>query len=389
MLSSSGTLAFSTTVTTNPTLGGLILTSNRAGVVGLQTAVFLLEAGYNVTIVAKHFPGDQTIEYTSPWAGAQWRPHSTVDEPEQCKWDLETYEHLMSIIKEEGNHESSRDLPKSGTSPHPPTNVWFSQLVPSFRYRDNIPPKTVGLPDHTNVSGASFRTICINSTAYLHYLLARATSLGAHTLRRSLPTTSGLKAALDDLSTTTLPSPISAVVNATGLSALALVPDPNVYPIRGQTVLVRGEARAAVSLERGATASSPESVSYAIPRPGSGTTVLGGTKEAGRWTAEAEKETTAEILERCRALVPELLTGVGREGRMEFEVVDECVGLRPGRKGGPRVEGEWLSVEGGKDVWVVHEYGHAGGGYQNSVGSARKAVKLVGEGAKGRNRSRL
>lgn len=38
-----------------------------AGVIGLQTAISLLEAGYKVTIVAKHFPGDLSIEYTSPW----------------------------------------------------------------------------------------------------------------------------------------------------------------------------------------------------------------------------------------------------------------------------------------------------------------------------------
>ena len=27
----------------------------------------------------------------------------------------------------------------------------------------------------------------------------------------------------------------------------------------------------------------------------------------------------------------------------------------------------------------MHSYGHAGAGYQNSVGSARKVVRLVGE----------
>lgn len=39
----------------------------RAGIIGLQTSVKLLEAGYDVTIVAKHLPGDTSTEYTSPW----------------------------------------------------------------------------------------------------------------------------------------------------------------------------------------------------------------------------------------------------------------------------------------------------------------------------------
>lgn len=38
-----------------------------AGVIGLTNAVLLAEAGYVVTVIAAHVPGDQSIEYTSPW----------------------------------------------------------------------------------------------------------------------------------------------------------------------------------------------------------------------------------------------------------------------------------------------------------------------------------
>jgi glycine/D-amino acid oxidase-like deaminating enzyme len=44
-----------------------------AGVVGLTTALLLQQRGYDVTIVAEHFPGDKSIEYTSPVAGARWK----------------------------------------------------------------------------------------------------------------------------------------------------------------------------------------------------------------------------------------------------------------------------------------------------------------------------
>jgi D-amino-acid oxidase len=44
------------------------LTTIRAGVIGLQTANTLLDAGHKVTILAKHWPGDESIEYTSPWS---------------------------------------------------------------------------------------------------------------------------------------------------------------------------------------------------------------------------------------------------------------------------------------------------------------------------------
>lgn len=41
-----------------------------AGVIGITTALALKRNGYkNVTVVAKHIPGDKSIEYTSPFAG--------------------------------------------------------------------------------------------------------------------------------------------------------------------------------------------------------------------------------------------------------------------------------------------------------------------------------
>jgi glycine/D-amino acid oxidase-like deaminating enzyme len=61
----------------------------------------LLEAGYDVTIVAKHFPGDQSIEYTSPWAGAQWRTHASPSDEEQKAWDIASYKHWYEIVQRE------------------------------------------------------------------------------------------------------------------------------------------------------------------------------------------------------------------------------------------------------------------------------------------------
>lgn len=64
-------------------------------------------------------------------------------------------------------------------------------------------------------------------------------------------------------------------------------------------------------------------------------------------------QTTREILDGCKELAPQLLNENG-----EFEILRVQCGLRPARKGGPRVEGEMV---GGK--WkIVHAYGHAGAG---------------------------
>lgn len=79
-------------------------------------------------------------------------------------------------------------------------------------------------------------------------------------------------------------------------------------------------------------------------------------------------ETTNAILKGCKSLAPELLAPDG-----SFEILRVQCGLRPARKGGPRVEVEL--VDG--IYKIVHSYGHAGAGYQNAIGSARKVVRLV------------
>lgn len=55
--------------------GAHVLNSSSAGVSGLTTAFQLSKHDeFKVTIVAKHMPGDNDIEYASPLAGANYLP---------------------------------------------------------------------------------------------------------------------------------------------------------------------------------------------------------------------------------------------------------------------------------------------------------------------------
>ena len=48
-----------------------LLLKKGSGVSGLTSALELLQAGYkDVTVIGQYIPGDKTIGYTSPWAGA-------------------------------------------------------------------------------------------------------------------------------------------------------------------------------------------------------------------------------------------------------------------------------------------------------------------------------
>lgn len=138
------------------------------------------------------------------------------------------------------------------------------------------------------------------------------------------------------------------------------------YPIRGQTVLVRNDAPGNFSLS--GTDDGPDEGAYLMSRAAGGGTILGGCTQKGVWNGEVDSEMTRRIMKRAVALCPALGTVE------ELDVVRCGVGLRPAREGGVRVERE--TVEGYR---VVHNYGHAGYGYQCSYGCANEAVRLVEE----------
>jgi hypothetical protein len=206
--------------------------------------------------------------------------------------------------------------------------------------------------------GQQYDSIMINVPEYLKYLLSTVESLGVTTIRATLPSSTSLIGTLtttkevlrDKLGT----DDVTAFVNATGLSARSLVPDSKVFPVRGQTVTVAGSAKRITTVNH-APRDGNEHITYVLPRPNSRTTVLGGTKQAGDWTAEVDGKTTEDILQRAKEFAPELLNEKG-----EFDIISVQVGLRPGRKGGARVEIEEIG-----SYLVCHAYGHGGAGYVN------------------------
>ena len=94
---------------------------------------------------------------------------------------------------------------------------------------------------------------------------------------------------------------------------------------------------------------------------------------------------TTEILERCLALAPELIPPEIREKRegtiedLRALIVEEGCGFRPSRKGGISFDTQWVKGPNG-EIPVISNYGHGGGGYQSSWGSATVAVERL-EGA--------
>jgi D-amino-acid oxidase len=70
-----------------------------AGVIGLTSSIVLAHTypSATITVVAKHFPGDRSIEYTSPWAGANWSSMAHDNGPLE-KLDEATFKKFGKLI---------------------------------------------------------------------------------------------------------------------------------------------------------------------------------------------------------------------------------------------------------------------------------------------------
>ncbi|KAJ7484457.1 D-amino-acid oxidase [Mycena latifolia] len=353
-----------------------------AGVVGLSAAIRAQEAGFNVTIFAETFPGDKkSIKYTSCWAAAN---HISVATTNALLHQLEreTLTVFLGLMKED-------PLVPVMVRPHIVYTQTFgpkdqkqtdhlSQCYPDFRIMD---PSE--LPEGV-VHGGVFSTICIDVPRYLPYLMNRFLSAGGRAFRATLPSLSALLSEKDRPSLAAFPpaatsSPPSfspaAVINCTGIGALSIgdVLDTDVYPTHGEVLIVR-----APWIHHGLACFYADGhMTYIIPRQ-SGDVILGGTFQVDDWHPTSRPETVKLIKERGIAAYPELLPPDKREARNvdDLDVVEECVGLRPTRKGGVRLETTSLTV-GEKKVPIVHNYGHGGAGYQSSWGSAKAAVDLL------------
>eukprot|EP00118_Oscarella_pearsei_P014503 m.124435 g.124435 ORF g.124435 m.124435 type:complete len:282 (+) comp37849_c0_seq9:591-1436(+) len=150
------------------------------------------------------------------------------------------------------------------------------------------------------------------------------------------------------------------VVNCSGLGAMELCQDYDVEPIRGQIVRVK-----APWIKQFFIYNSGQEKLYIVPCVDF--VVLGGTKQHGNWDRTVNPEDRKYILDQCYKIEPSL---------QKAPIVGEWVGLRPGRKSGPRVQLENFTC-GDSSIQVVHNYGHGGSGLTYHWGCAEEVTKLA------------
>ncbi|KAG8216514.1 hypothetical protein J3R82DRAFT_6630 [Butyriboletus roseoflavus] len=257
-------------------------------------------------------------------------------------------------------------------------NIQFRYLSPY----ELIPGATLGY---------TFCTITITPSLYLLYLLSCYLENGGGVLQATVehinqvleegiaPFVRDPVGATCNIGTSTLKFDAIFVCTGLGSRFLGGVEDHCVYPLRGETVLLRAPW---VCFGR-SFEGKDGTYTYVMSRE-NGDVLIGGTKTPNDWSATPRPDTTTDILTRAFALVPELAppnVSSPTVDDLRPLVIEVGCGLRPAREGGIRLEVERVASpdQQGKMVAVVFNYGHAGYGYISSWGSASVAVGLLEE----------
>jgi D-amino-acid oxidase len=316
------------------------LTIIGCGVIGLTSGIRLLEARYDVTIVARHLPPSTT----SNVAAAVWFPFHVCPYDRALAWSRRSLDVFYELAQDPAAGISLMPFITLFEQPEP--DPWWCEAVRFFcrPAADDLPPGYV--------DGHVAEVPLIETPVHMAWLVERFRALGGRIEQREV-TDLRQEAGQRGL-----------VINCTGLGARDLAADPGVYPIRGQiarTTRPAGIDRVMFD-EHGRLA-----LAYVIPRREA--VIVGGTTGEGDWNPAVDESTAAEILAKGVELAP-MLAGA--------EVLEHLVGLRPGRAE-VRLEAEELD-----GVTVIHNYGHGGGGFTLSWGCADEVVALVKEATQGK-----
>lgn len=305
-----------------------------AGVQGLTCGVVLAEAGIRVRIRTAEAPRATT----SAAAGAMWGPAMAEPAEKTRHWSARSHAEFTALAgaSDTGVHlANGRIAARSHLGDEIPAEA---ELISDLR---RCGPDD--LPDGF-IDGFRGTVPLIDMPRYLDYLVARFRDAGGEIQRSAVRSCAE---AIDES---------SAVVNCSGIGAHELVGDPGVHPVFGQLAVVRNPGVEDYFIE---LTGDGEFVSA---MPHGDRLLLGGVKFAQDWGPGPRPGVREAILRRCAVLDPRLA---------EAEVLEDLVGLRPGR-GSVRVQ-----LERYAGARIVHNYGHGGNGVTLSWGCAYEVAELL------------
>jgi D-amino-acid oxidase len=319
--------------TPSPTRAEVVVVG--AGVIGLTTAVVLSTAGWRTEV----WTADDPAETPSARAAAVWTPMTQAPLDTSLAWAARSLREFCGLSR----------VPDSGVTLAEGLTLTASDTG------GRLPPLTRLSPDLRDAApdelpagftaGLRYQLPLIDMARYVPWLLHRLDATGGRLRQQRVATLA------EPLAT----APV--VVNASGLGARDLTPDPTVRPVFSQYVVTDNPGLDRVVVD---TTDSRRWVSVVPHRD---RVHLGGVRVTGRDDERPDRELASDVLRRCRELEPALVDA--RVRRID-------TGLLPSR---PTMRVETEELAAGR---VVHAYGHASGGVTASWGAAHAVAALVG-----------
>lgn len=299
-----------------------------AGVSGLSSALNLQLAGFDVRILTR----DPPQASASAAAGAVWSGGSVAGRPR--RWADDSLAHFLRLAERADSGVGLRRMRQ--LFPERVGLPWFKDKLPFFA---KMP--AADLPPDSG-DGWIMDVPVVAPPRYLQYLQEQFLGAGGHLDAREVASLDGLA---DDS---------RLLVNCTGAWAKIVTPDPDVFPIRGQTLLVD-----APQIRSGTMRASDDT--YLFPRDDG--ILLGGIYQYYSWRQEVDQAQSRDILERCAQIEPAVT---------DAAIIRTAVGIRPGRAT-VRLEAEQRA----DGRTVIHNYGHGSIGFTLSWGCALEVLALA------------
>jgi D-amino-acid oxidase len=164
-------------------------------------------------------------------------------------------------------------------------------------------------------TGTEFTSVCINTAVYLPWILGQCVKAGV-TIKR------GILSHISEAGSLHSSGHADVVVNCTGLLASKLggVMDANVYPGRGQIVLVRNEP--GVMLTVSGTDDGGDEATYIMQRAVGGGTILGGCLQHESWESQPDPTLHNAL---CNALLICVLRWYRKQARSLSSALSDTV----------------------------------------------------------------
>ena len=299
-----------------------------AGISGLSTAYKLLEAGHEVTVIAKDFSPNTT----SNKAAAFWFPYHIRNDIRGINWCRKSYDFFKEKSMDEDTGISMTDIIKASKQGFDDDDSWTNYMPSSSLNLLNQSE----LPEGYD-KGYKASVPLIETQIFLPWLMRKLQVRGANIIQKEIIDLNELLHGFD------------VVVNCSALGARELCNDKMVVAVRGQIVLLEPGYPNYIFIDN-------QTPSYIVPRKDA--TIVGGTYEEEVYEAVTEEKSLKDILQKACSILPVL---------KERKVIGSWAGLRPFRN---MVRLERVGN-------IIHNYGHGGSGFTLSFGCAEEVVSLV------------